>query len=1051
MSWDIKRAPNVSRLFFGTLCISAALTGSAYASQLVPTPAFRNDQQADWAFIGSGSSTAKLTAATGNSSPQDANGQGWLRLTPNQQDVTGTATYSGATFSAQNGVVIDIDYVMWDQNGGGPADGYSFFLYDKSHANPVSQVPNATNVGGNLGYCGKEGVYLGIGFDAYGNFSNGEDGSQGCFTRYTPAGSTTEQNDSFSPGRASNAIVVRGPSASVIAQSNPTGPQCQKGAAGDAGDLSTCVPTPYQYLAGVQLPASNSLSNGSATARPSQTRSTRIVLLPTDSTRTAFDAWVFDGPTGSPLTAIFAAPVRINVPAPDNLGIGFTAGTGGASQYHEVRLNKVAEPVNVSVEKKLTSSQSLVRAGDNVKYEFVVSNKDLVIEGVTMPAIEVTPAMDLQVNDSIAALTNKRWTCTASAGSTCPTMSSSTTSPSTSATSSGTGDIVNLTGYTLKAGGSLKFTLEGDVAPVTPGQSCTFVNTASVQFASDSGYGNADERGGQSSSITVSIDAPHCLGLVSDTATSDGSTVPIDVLKNDDPGKVNNLDPTKLTVATPPTHGTATVDNTDPNNPVINYTPKPGFTGTDTFTYQVCQKAPATGCATTTVTVTVNQLQLAADSATTPVNTAKDINVLGNDPSKSSLDPSLVSVPAAGTTGGPSNGTVAVDPQTGLLTYTPNTDFVGTDTFEYTACQAQVPQNICKTAPVTVTVLPKVVAIPHTATTPANTPVPIDLAQGATTVGTSDTINPGSVTYPTTTTNGGTIAPDPAHPGQVIYTPPAGFSGNDTFTYQICDNWNPQQCSASQTVTITVDPTIATMPDDYTLPNAFDPYLVPNFLSNDSTVGSNKLDPGSVKIVKQPTHGTLVALDPSKPAELTYTPDGTFAGDDSFEYTVCDNSSPAKCSAATLVTLHVPPFVQVKDDTAKTTVGTDVKIPVLTNDTHPGVDLTTNPVITITTPPTHGKLTVNPDGTVTYTPNPGYSGPDGFEYTVCSASGVCSDPAKPAKVTIQVTAAPPVPPAPTAATPVPTLGQWGLVFASLMMLAAGALQSRKKRSSAKRR
>ena len=52
-------------------------------------------------------------------------------------------------------------------------------------------------------------------------------------------------------------------------------------------------------------------------------------------------------------------------------------------------------------------------------------------------------------------------------------------------------------------------------------------------------------------------------------------------------------------------------------------------------------------------------------------------------------------------------------------------------------------------------------------------------------------------------------------------------------------------------------------------------------------------------------------------------------------------------------------------------------------------------------------MTLNPDGTVTYTPNPGYLGEDSFVYQVCDASiptPVCDT----ATATISVTGSPPV-------------------------------------------
>lgn len=38
---------------------------------------------------------------------------------------------------------------------------------------------------------------------------------------------------------------------------------------------------------------------------------------------------------------------------------------------------------------------------------------------------------------------------------------------------------------------------------------------------------------------------------------------------------------------------------------------------------------------------------------------------------------------------------------------------------------------------------------------------------------------------------------------------------------------------------------------------------------------------------------------------------------------------------------------------------------------------------------TNGTVVINSDGTFTYTPDPGYIGPDQFDYTVCDDNGLC--------------------------------------------------------------
>ena len=85
------------------------------------------------------------------------------------------------------------------------------------------------------------------------------------------------------------------------------------------------------------------------------------------------------------------------------------------------------------------------------------------------------------------------------------------------------------------------------------------------------------------------------------------------------------------------------------------------------------------------------------------------------------------------------------------------------------------------------------------------------------------------------------------------------------------------------------------------------------------------------------------------------------------------------------------------------TKGEPVVIDILANDTDEDgkIDPTT---VVITTPPEHGTVDVDPvTGKVTYTPKPGYSGPDSFEYTVKDNDG---QPSNPAKVILDVTTKP---------------------------------------------
>lgn len=159
-----------------------------------------------------------------------------------------------------------------------------------------------------------------------------------------------------------------------------------------------------------------------------------------------------------------------------------------------------------------------------------------------------------------------------------------------------------------------------------------------------------------------------------DTATTPQETpVDIPVLDNDT-AQTGTLNPTSVTVTGGPTNGTAT-----PNaDGTVTYTPATGFTGQDTFTYQVCDTQDTPECASATVTVTVTPVTTGPDAvddqATTNEDTPVVIRVLDNDTG------TAISLTSIGT---PSNGTV-VNNGDGTVTYTPAPDYNGNDNFPYT-------------------------------------------------------------------------------------------------------------------------------------------------------------------------------------------------------------------------------------------------------------------------------------------------------------------------------------------------------------------------------
>jgi Bacterial Ig domain/SdrD B-like domain len=172
-----------------------------------------------------------------------------------------------------------------------------------------------------------------------------------------------------------------------------------------------------------------------------------------------------------------------------------------------------------------------------------------------------------------------------------------------------------------------------------------------------------------------------------------------------------------------------------------------------------------------------------------------------------------------------------------------------------------------------------------------------------------------------------------------------------------------------------------------------------NVLANDTDVDVN--DTLTLTSISQPTHGT--ATMDGLTGTVTYTATVGYLGADSFTYTATDGSGATTVGTVTLSVINNPPVLL--NDSAVANPGSPVTVGVLANDSDPdgGQTLT----VASATNGTNGTTVVNLDGTITYTPNPGFSGTDTFSYTVSDKCGQAT-----AMVTITVNAPPPPPPPP---------------------------------------
>lgn len=97
--------------------------------------------------------------------------------------------------------------------------------------------------------------------------------------------------------------------------------------------------------------------------------------------------------------------------------------------------------------------------------------------------------------------------------------------------------------------------------------------------------------------------------------------------------------------------------------------------------------------------------------------------------------------------------------------------------------------------------------------------------------------------------------------------------------------------------------------DEHTLPNISDAFAIPDVTTNDYVDGGGTtINKASVQLLSAPQYGALSIPDPSHPELILYTPDGVYSGDVTFQYRVCDTSTPTPACTAdpVTVTLHIP-------------------------------------------------------------------------------------------------------------------------------------------------
>jgi VCBS repeat-containing protein len=307
---------------------------------------------------------------------------------------------------------------------------------------------------------------------------------------------------------------------------------------------------------------------------------------------------------------------------------------------------------------------------------------------------------------------------------------------------------------------------------------------------------------------------------------------------------------------------------------------------------------------------------------------------------------------------GPSHGTLTLNAD-GSFTYTPATDYTGSDSFTYQASDGQALSNVAT------------VALNVTAPVAGNDSYGarknVTLTVAAPGVLANDT-DAGGFTLTTVLVSGpshGTVTLNAD--GSFTYVPATDYTGSDSFTYKDSGGGT---FSNVATVSLTVAAPTATNDSYGARKNVTLTVAAPGVLANDTDPYG---DPLTAVLVSGPAHGT-VAL--SANGSFTYTAATDYTGPDSFTYEAVAGGALSNVATVSF-TVTAPVAVNKSYGTPEEKALTVAAPGVLAGDTDAGGFSLTAVLVS---GPAHGNLTLNADGSFTYTPATAYTGPDSFTY-----------------------------------------------------------------------
>ncbi|WP_177408621.1 cadherin-like domain-containing protein [Pseudomonas sp. M30-35] len=326
-------------------------------------------------------------------------------------------------------------------------------------------------------------------------------------------------------------------------------------------------------------------------------------------------------------------------------------------------------------------------------------------------------------------------------------------------TAGSTATIAGVGTLTINANGSYSFTPQANYSGPVP----------LVTYAISDGNSGADTAT-LSLVITPENDTPIVNGVIPDSAQADGATFEYDIAPyfSDPDGNTLTYSVTGLPAGLSINSVTGEISGT-----IDNSASQGGSGGVYTVTVTVDDGSGGTASDSFYLTVTNPSPAAVDDLASTNEDQPLDIVVLSND---SDPDGDSLTVLTASAV----NGTIVIR-QDGVLNYTPNANFNGTDTITYTVSDGE---GGTATATVTVSVIPvqdPPVAEDDSASGTPDTPIVIPVLAN------DRDVDGDPLTVTSASSPNGTVMINPD--GTISFVATPGFSGTTTITYTVSDGY----------------------------------------------------------------------------------------------------------------------------------------------------------------------------------------------------------------------------------------------------------------------